>query len=263
MAKLIIFNADDYNLTPGVNEGILRAHREGVVRSTSIMINLPGATNSVAKLNQHLSLSKGLHVNLTYGSPVLPAEEVSSLVDESGKFWHRPHILAEHGLVEEMEKEMEAQVDLALKSGLKLSHLDTHHHAHQVIPGILKILMKLAKRFNLAIRQVDPEMKRILNENGIPTPDDFCGDFYGEEKVNIETIDRVMGLSPGEILEIMCHPGYADEELLNISSYNQTRETELKVLTQPEIFQAVHSHNAQLGSYVDVLERYPVKNNFV
>ena len=86
MAAYLIVNADDFNLTEGVSRGILEAHRRGIVTSTTVMVNLPGLEQSRSLARQAPRLGVGLHLNLTFGPPVLPAREVPSLVDDSSRF---------------------------------------------------------------------------------------------------------------------------------------------------------------------------------
>ena len=90
MTRMLIVNADDFNRSPGVSRGIVEAHEKGIVTSTTVMVNLPGLRASLDLLRGYPRLGVGLHVNLTFGSPVVPAEQVPSLVDAEGRFWSDP-----------------------------------------------------------------------------------------------------------------------------------------------------------------------------
>ena len=86
--KRLIINADDFGLTPGVTRGILDAHINGVVTSTSAMMNSPHIAASLAAAQQDApNLGMGVHLVLTWGKPVLAPEKVPTLVDDTGHFY--------------------------------------------------------------------------------------------------------------------------------------------------------------------------------
>lgn len=86
MNRGLIVNADDFGVTAGVSRGILDAVRHGIVRSTTAMVNLPGEADLDADAASLRGLGIGLHLNLTWGRPVAPADRVASLVDGDGRF---------------------------------------------------------------------------------------------------------------------------------------------------------------------------------
>ena len=89
MHKKLIINADDLGLSRGITDGIVLAHREGILTSASLMVNQPATEYAVEQLRCLPTLDVGIHLNLCQGSPVLPAKSVPSLVDSTGKF-HSP-----------------------------------------------------------------------------------------------------------------------------------------------------------------------------
>lgn len=257
MQKQVIFNADDFGLTRGVNRGILKAYSQGVVRSTSLMVNLPDAEDYAKTLKEQANLNTGLHVNLTYGKPVLDAEQVPSLVDDSGIFWRRPASLMEFADFGEIEKEIRAQMELVLKMGMKLTHLDSHHHLHQFAPPVTGLLIELAKRHKLAIRSVDDNIREAANAEGIPTTDHFAGDFYGEKNITIEKLEKIITSIPAGTTEIMCHPGFDDGKLENVSSYTHEREKEVDVLTSNGVLQLLQKYQVKLIGFGELLDFLP------
>lgn len=163
----IIFNADDFGISAGVNQAIYKAHTEGVLNSTSIMITLkyvPDALNLAKKMP---SLNIGLHANLTNESSILSPTEIPLLVDENGKFKHGfvnlaiLSVLHPRELKRQAKAEIKAQIDKALSCGIKLSHLDSHRHIH-MIPSIFKAFMELCQEYNI------PRL-RFVNENPLLT----------------------------------------------------------------------------------------------
>jgi predicted glycoside hydrolase/deacetylase ChbG (UPF0249 family) len=166
MVKLI-FNADDFGISQGVNEAIFKAHTQGVLNSTSIMITLKYVPQALELAKQMPDLNIGLHANLTNENSVLKQNEIPLLVDENGKFKHGFVNLAVLSLLHPTElknqakKEIKAQIEKAIACGIKLTHLDSHRHIH-MIPAIFKACMELAEEYNI------PRL-RFVNENPIAT----------------------------------------------------------------------------------------------
>ncbi|MBM3463585.1 MAG: carbohydrate deacetylase [Armatimonadetes bacterium] len=249
--KRLIVHADDFNLTPGVNQGILEAFRDGIVRSTSIMINLPGLEASLEALDEHPDLDVGLHVNLTMGSPLLPAGQVATLVRPDGTFHRRPGEVTPGMDPAEAEAEIRAQVARAEQVGLRLTHLDSHHHLHEH-PEITRVLIAIARERGLALRAYDGSRARI-REAGIPTPDHIVIEFYGEDAVNEENFLSVLQQLKNGTTELCCHPAVPDDRLKNLSSYAAPREQERKVYTSERVKAALQEHGVRLASFADLL----------
>ena len=158
-----IFNADDFGISPGVNQAITKAHKEGVLNSTSIMINLKYAQQAVELAGQMPDLNIGLHANLTNEMPVLSRHRIPLLVDERGKFAHGfvdlalLSVLHPRELKRQVKIEVKAQIEKALAAGIKLTHLDSHRHVH-MIPGIFKAFLELQQEYKI------PRL-RFVNEN--------------------------------------------------------------------------------------------------
>lgn len=84
--KHLIINADDFGLSPGVNQGIAEAYQAGGISSTTVMVNMPGFTDAVRLASLHPGLGVGLHFNLTYGRPVSDPRLIPSLIQADGRF---------------------------------------------------------------------------------------------------------------------------------------------------------------------------------
>ncbi len=158
-----IFNADDFGISKGVNAAIVKAHREGILNSASLMINQKYAAEAVKLAKEMPELEMGLHVNLTNEYPAASAQEIPLLVDGHGKLkngfvnllllsFFKPRQLRL-----QVEIEMRAQIAKYLTTGLPLQHLDSHRHVH-MIPQIFKTMRKLQKEFEV------PRI-RVMNEN--------------------------------------------------------------------------------------------------
>lgn len=158
-----IFNADDFGISKGVNTAIVKAHREGILNSASLMINQKYAADAVKLAKEMPELEIGLHVNLTNEYPAAPSRQIPLLVDGQGKLKNGfvnlflLSFLKPRQLQQQAETEMRAQIAKYLATGLPLQHLDSHRHIH-LIPPIFKAMRKLQKEFEV------PRI-RVMNEN--------------------------------------------------------------------------------------------------
>ncbi len=157
--RILIVNADDLGLSDGVTEGIVQAWREGVVTSTSAMINMDGAPERVAEVQRtYPELPIGLHINITAGRPVLPPDRVPTLVDREGRFYTVDEIplrLLDMSLAE-LRAELEAQAERLLETGVRFTHFDYHHHMVVLYTPFFSVVRELARRYNVPVRQPVP-----------------------------------------------------------------------------------------------------------
>src|SRR5690349_464161 len=133
--RYLIVNADDFGMTSGVNRAVIEAHTHGIVTSTTLMANMPAFDDAVRLAKAHPNLGVGLHFNVTQGRPVAEAARVRSLLDERGEFFGTSTAILRRALAgrvrwQEVEIEFCAQVEKVLNAGLKLTHVDSHKHAH-------------------------------------------------------------------------------------------------------------------------------------
>lgn len=223
MIKLIV-NADDFGYSKGINYGIIEAHRNGIVNSTTMMMNMPGVNHAVDLAKENPNLKVGIHLVLTCGKPLLT--DVPTLVDENGCFKKNRDILESNISLEELEREWTAQIEKFLETGLTLTHIDSHHHVHTV-PKFLPVVQKLSKKYNLSVRRVSDH----AIEGVPPYSDVFLHEFYGEGATYDFFEKIVTHVQDGQTVEVMCHPGFLDHEVLNNSSYAKDRVTEIEILT--------------------------------
>jgi chitin disaccharide deacetylase len=246
MTKLVI-NADDFGYSKGVNLGIIEAYQNGVVTSTTMMTNMPGAAHAAALALENPGLGVGIHLVLDCGSPV--NVEVPSLIDENG-FFYKMVDLVKHASLLDIEKEYTSQIEKFLSFGLQPTHLDSHHHLHGH-EKIYPIVAKLAKKYNLPVRKVSGDPNHVSNEE-LQMVQYFSPEFYGNDlsvKHLIKLAERVLSY---ESAEIMTHPAYIDEPLLSGSSYALQRVRELAILTDKKIQQVFLDKNIKLVTYKEV-----------
>ena len=224
MKKLII-NADDFGYCKGVNYGIVEAHSDGILTSTTMMANMPGFDQAVDLHKQYPGLGIGVHLVLTTGRPLL--KSLKTIVDADGNFRNQAYYKGSFIIdQQEIHDEWKAQIEKILAAGIQPTHVDTHHHAN-LFGDFNDIYLKLADEYHLPVRN--------NFENQDPTRKTTDGFIYTMETVlqsaqSLETLFETK-----DSVEIMCHPAFLDKFLLTSSSYTYPRTEELEFLTHPAI----------------------------
>jgi predicted glycoside hydrolase/deacetylase ChbG (UPF0249 family) len=234
-ATRLIVNADDFGRTPGINRGVLEAHRHGIVTSATAMVLEPGAAAGIREAVESAPrLSLGLHVVVTGGGrPASAAASVPNLAP-GGRFVRKPEDLPGELPEEEVRRELSAQLAVfEAMAGRPPSHLDSHHHS-ALHPAIAPVFTAIAVERGLPVRGATAPARDRLRAAGLRVPDVFLDTFYatGATRENLRFL--IERLEPGTN-ELMCHPGYADEELLRGSSYAAERSREVAALCDPDI----------------------------
>ena len=265
MKKLII-NSDDYGRTPDISRGIREAHLHGVVTSTTCMMNIPATAQDVAiALQETPHLGMGVHLVLTMGRPISAPETVPSIVDENGNFFKYTPLIEHLNslLMDDVKREWSAQIEAFIQAaGRKPTHLDSHHHSSYFSPDLFHKMLELAQEYNCAIRfpfsEVSSELAEtakyaleFVQEFNPRRPDVFFVKFY-DQTATKENLLNIIQSVPQGTSEIMCHPGFVDVAFARESVYNFQRERELKILTDPEIKQAIEAQEIQLINFADL-----------
>ena len=144
-------NADDFGFSAGISAGIIRAHKEGIVTSTTVTANMPAAEQAVAMLADAPRMGVGVHLNACQGPPLSGAG--SALADDDGQMRRRGSqlILAcirRPGLLDVVAAEFEAQIRWMLDRGVRPTHLDSHRHVH-AWPPVFRRVAELASRYDI------------------------------------------------------------------------------------------------------------------
>jgi chitin disaccharide deacetylase len=284
----LIVNADDLGWTEGVNRGIAEAHRNGIVTSASLLANGAAFASGVEIARTTPALGVGVHLNLSDGQPVADRELVTTLLNDRGDFEGRPESLLvklarRSVLLEEVEREWDAQIQKVRDVGIEPTHLDGHRHV-QMLPGLFEIALRLAKRHGIAAVRISHEesslrsalssgakqngtlvMKQGVQARGlkllardareqaehagIAAADYFCGIAQTGELTR-EGVLRLLEILPEGTTELMCHPGYVDEDLAKSATRLQaSRQAEVKILTNTQIRNLVASQGIRLVDY--------------
>lgn len=240
----LIINADDLGLTPGCNQGIIKALTAGSVTDTTMLVNTDYTQDAVELLKQHNINRVGLHLNLTFGQPLLPSSEVASLVDENGRFRRKVAEAVTYMKASDIKRELTAQVEKFQATGLGLTHLDSHHHVH-TYPEVLRIAIGLARELGVPLRQGNLAVCQAIRSACVTTTDAISLDFY-EQGATLEKLQDIIRNQRYGTLEIMCHPAEPDQLLYDISSYNVWRAQELSILTSMAMREFLEANNVRL-----------------
>ncbi|MGB6884346.1 MAG: ChbG/HpnK family deacetylase [Candidatus Acidiferrum sp.] len=289
----LIVNADDLGWTEGVNRGIAEAHRNGIVTSASLLANAAAFQSGVEVARAAPGLGVGVHLNLSEGEPVAPVDLVTTLLNDRGEMEGRPQNLLlrlarRSLLLDEVEREWDAQIQKVRDVGIEPTHLDGHRHV-QMLPGLFEIALRLAKKHGIAairiaheesslraalsagekqkgtvvmkqgvqargLKLLAPDAHEKAERAGIAAADYFCGIAQTGELTR-EGVLRLLEILPEGTTELMCHPGYADAELAKTATRLQaSRQTELEILTDTEIRNLVASQGIRLIDYAFVAQ---------
>jgi predicted glycoside hydrolase/deacetylase ChbG (UPF0249 family) len=247
--KRLIVNADDFGRTAGVNAGTLQAHTRGIVTSATVMVLEKAAASGIREAAERAPrLSLGLHFVLTGGSrPAAPAAKLPTLAP-GGRFRRTREELPSKLPEAEVRLELEAQIGafqvLARKPP---SHLDSHHHV-ALHESVALVFAAVARERSLPTRAPTEACRQVLRAAGVRTPDLFLDRFYGEN-VRFETVEDLLKQLPEGTSELMCHPGFADDELKRTSTYAQEREREVEILCDPKIRGIARAHDIVLVGF--------------
>jgi hopanoid biosynthesis associated protein HpnK len=276
--KGLIVTADDFGAAREVNDAVETAHLSGILTSASLMVGAPAAADAVARARRMPSLRVGLHLVLVDGRPVLPADRVRDLVDESGRFRSN---MAAAGIRMffsprarwQLAAEIEAQFEAFQGTGLPLDHVNAHKHFH-LHPTIGKLMLRIGRRFGMRAARVPlepPEVLLKIEPRAAAEPDWLIGLFarrlrqkfrearllvpdsvFGVRWSGRMTKDRLLGLiqnAPDGLNEIYLHPatGGAFEGAAEDYRYRE----ELAALTSAEVIAAARDSAIRLGGFAD------------
>ena len=272
--RTLIVNADDYGLTTGVSRAILRAHREGIVTSTSALALGPAFVATAPWLADVPELGVGAHLALVgEDPPLLSAKEIPSLVDGEGKLdlsWRQFVRRAALGRVDiaDVERELSAQLECiaAAVGRARITHLDTHQHLH-LWPPIGRLVLDLARRHDVhavrgtsalghgpkaaAVRGLGRRFAARATAAGVRVPDAFVGFDDGGRTDTDRLVALIVDLArtPAVTAEIGIHPGEHDDLDLARYEWGYRWGDELDALISPRARAVVDASGFTLGTF--------------
>jgi predicted glycoside hydrolase/deacetylase ChbG (UPF0249 family) len=257
----MVVNADDFGFTRDVNRGIVEAHRNGILTSTTLMATGAAFDDAVTLARENPTLDIGVHLVLV-GEPPFPITLAQLL---------RAMLLGRIRIYDELR----AQVQRVLHAGVEPTHLDTHKHTH-LLPPVLDAVARLSEEykipwvrrpFDLPLTPAGPAISwakratsqvlavarrrfaRVLARHGCRSTDYFAG-FQITGRYNAAELAELIRAIPEGSTEFMCHPGICGDELRAARTrLKESRERELRALTSPEVRVALAESGVELVSY--------------
>jgi len=272
--KRLIVNADDLGICEAVDAGIMKAHREGIVGSATLLACGESAAHAAALALENKGLGVGVHLCLTRLRPVTDPAGLKTLARKGSLPAGPLQLMA--GLVygsvdrNEIAAELRAQIQRAFELGIRPTHLDGHQHMH-VMPGVFPIVARLAREFDIhSIRfpagpwigvkgtfsTVEKFMLELLANTQIPRMEAYGfrrpDRFYGlglTGRLDADSALEIIRRLPDGTSELMCHPGLRDDEAAKRLGWGDGWEAELAAVTDPRLREALPAIGVELVSY--------------
>lgn len=265
--RYIIINADDFGRHAEINRAVEEGLVHGCLRSATVMPGGAAFAGAIDIARRHEALGLGVHFTLVDGHPILPPEEIPSLVGSEGDFLPDHTALLKRYLkgsinLEEVRRELAAQLQKVEATGIPISHVDSHQHMH-TLPGIIDIVLDLAARAGIrAVRTPRTPLfagafgglgqlvgrlglstlARLAackaHRRGLLTPDNFAGIVAGEAVSEGELLHLIAHLPQGTT-EVMMHPGMKNDVLQEDSGWQHDFEAELAAILSPRVGEAL------------------------
>jgi len=283
-ARRLVVTADDFGAAPEVNVAVVRAHREGILTATSLMVTGDAVEEAVRLARETPTLAVGLHLVLAQGRPAAPRADIPDLVAADGSFRREPVTTGIRYAFEyvfragraQLRREIEAQLAAFAATGLRLAHLDGHMNMH-LHPMVLSVLLELAPRYGIravrlsredlgaALRYDRSHFPRKLTESvvfhvlagysaprlraaGIATADRVYG-MHQTGHVDESYLLAVLASLPPGVSEVYCHPAEGVAPAMAPYQQGYDHAGELAALTSARVREAVSAGGVELVSY--------------
>ncbi|MGW6131519.1 ChbG/HpnK family deacetylase [Cellulomonas sp. NPDC055163] len=275
MTRLLVVTADDLGLTPGVNRAVRRAHLDGIVTSTSLLAVGRAFDDAVAMLRSTPTLEVGAHLALVgEDAPLLTAREVPTLVDRRGAFPLSYRTLVARAAagrvdVDDVRRELGAQLERIRGTGLPLTHVDTHQHTH-LWPAVGRVVVELATAHGVAavrtprsrsrgpvglgVSVLARAAARRATRAGLVTTADYAGlDEAGAlDQDRLARTVRAAAAHGGATLEINTHPGVEPDPDLARFAWGYRWSDELAMLLDSGTRGLLADSGYRLGGFDDL-----------
>ena len=283
--KRLIVTADDFGLSPAVNQAIEQAFTEGILTTTSLMAGAAYAEDAVERALRNPGLKVGLHVVVTRGRAVLPPGEIPDLVDSRG---YLPDQLFQSGvryfflpkIRDQLEREITAQFESFKSYGLKLDHVNAHNHMH-LHPTVFSLILKVGPGYGMHSVRIPYEpllpVWRSTRENLVHralitlflgpwvalqrarlprvglNSNDFLFGLYDTGRMDVERVMSMLPCLPDGVSELYFHPARADLEGDRPLADSNSCAMELETLLDENIRNLLQTLKIKTISFADIV----------
>lgn len=270
--KLLIIHADDIGVSHSENMASIHAIENGSVNSGSIMVPCPWFPEIAAYAAAHRDFDFGLHLTLTSEwqyfkwGPISPITEVPGLLTEYNHFYRSRNDLKTHASAEEIEKELRSQIELALKYGIDVTHLDSHMFTLYLRPEYLAVYKKLGREYKLPIllnaeylTLFGQEADQHINEDIVVDKVYMAYDPDFENGMANFYTDVLKNMQPGLNI-ILLHAAYDNEEMRGVTSNHPGygaawRQQDFDFFTSETCKNLVKEQNIQLITWREIRDK--------
>lgn len=274
---LLIVNADDYALTERVSRGILEAHEDGVVTSTSVLAVTPAFRRSVEMLRDVPTIGVGVHLTAVgEDPPLLSAAEIPTLVDERGHLYQSwksflPRAAAGRIDPEDLRREFAAQIEAVAGEGFAIDHLDTHQNLH-LWPLVREVVLDLGDGIDVrrirvtrsrrwgpigvTVRTLANRLEARLAERGWVWPEASTGlDEAGAIGLGemVKAVGR-LAAADADSAELATHPGLPEDVERDRYKWDYHWASEYNALCSETVRIAIDELGFRLGTFADLPE---------
>jgi predicted glycoside hydrolase/deacetylase ChbG (UPF0249 family) len=254
----LIVNADDFGWTRDVNDGIVHAHRNGILRATTLMAGGKAFDHAAGLAHDTPSLDIGVHLTLVQTTSAMTGAPLPKDIPAL--------LLAIVSRRIDIYGELSAQVRKIMGAGIKPTHLDSHKHTH-ILPPVASAIARIVREFGIrwvrkpfdfgltsgfAARLMHTQhsgLQRKLREAGALTTDHFAG-FALTGYLDEAKLLRLLEDLPEGTTELMCHPGFCRDELRQSPTrLREARETELNALTSAKVMARLKERDIRLENF--------------
>ena len=270
--RRLIVNADDFGRSASINQAVIRAHREGILTTASLMVNEAAGEEAVALAREHPNLGVGLHLTLLCGHSALPGERIPGLVNASGEFTNNPasagfRYFFQRSLREQLRREIHAQFQRFRATRLPLDHVNGHLHLH-LHPTVFRILMADAAQLGIKHLRLtfDPFRLNLRLASGQLAYRALHAAIFHPLSARARPALAQRGIRPTEavfgllqnarvdepyVTRLLPHLPAGDSELYSHPSLNEFRN-EFDALISPTVKEQVRQQGIKLIRYQDL-----------
>ena len=235
---ILIVNADDFGLSSGINRGIVKAHENGIVTSTSVMVRWPAAAEASNYARAYPRLSFGLHCD--FGEWLFRDGE-----------WEAAYEVVPLDDAAAVGEELNRQLALFSTITEKLpTHLDSHQHVHRREP-VRSVMLQKSAELGIPLRLFGADIQ-------------YCGTFYGQTDdgtaipgaLSVDNLVQILRQLPSGVTELSCHPGDSTDFK---NTYAAERANELEILCDPRVRRAIEVLGITVASFADVASNHGLR----